>query len=189
MNDENKGFTLIEALVVIAVLAVVSALAAPSLRTFVVRNKVASISNEFSSALTQARALAVSKNSCASICAAPSVSSSSGTSTCNTTSADFQAGWMIFANPTCDAGKTDPAATEVSVLRIGDTSGGYSIQPSDSALSIVMFDPRGFAVLGAAGNFQVNPPTSADDDFKRTICLDAAGRPSVRKTQSANTCS
>lgn len=185
----NKGFTLIEALVVIAVLAVVTALAAPNLRDFIVRNKVASISNEFSSALTQARALAVARNTCASICAAADVSSSNSTATCKTSSANFQAGWMIFVNSACNAAEDKPVATDISVMRIGDADGNYTIQPSSDALSIVMFDPRGFAVLAAAGSFQVNPPSSADDSFKRTVCLDAAGRPSVRKTLSSGTCS
>jgi type IV fimbrial biogenesis protein FimT len=190
LKDKLLGFTLIEALVVVSVLAVVTALAMPNLRSFVVRNKVASISNEFSSALSQTRALAVSKNTCATLCAATGVSSSSGTATCTTTSSDFQKGWMIFVNPTCTAAQTTPtAATDVAVLRMGESGTNYAIQPSSDALSIVMFDPRGFAVLAAAGSFQINPPTSADDSYRRTVCLDAAGRPTVRKTLSSATCS
>lgn len=191
MNNRSRGFTLIEALVVVSVLAVVTALAAPNLRTFFVRNKIASLSNEFSAALVQTRALAVSKNTCASICASKTVSGTSATATCsNSAGDDFQTGWMIFENPTCTATLTTPAAdTDVEVLRAGDSGSGYSIKPSAAALSIVMFDPRGFAVLGAAGSFSVEPPSASDAAYKRTICIDAAGRPTIRKTLASATCS
>jgi type IV fimbrial biogenesis protein FimT len=191
LNDGSKrGFTLIEMLTVVAVLAVVGALAAPYLGTFMVKNKVASLSNEFTSALQQTRALAISKNTCASLCASTNVQSDN-TGTCSNSSGDdFQRGWVIFVNPTCDATQVTPTANGgvITGLRRGE-SNGYSITPSDAALSMVMFDPRGFANLAAAGNFQIDPPTGSDATLRRTICIDAGGRAAVRKTKTTGTCS
>ena len=157
----SRGFTLIELMVVIALLAIIASLAAPSLRAVVVRNKVANVGNEFAAALQQARALAVSRNSCMSLCAA----SANNATTCaaaNAAVADFLAnGWLIFQNPGCDATKTDPAADAAGPVlqqRSGE-SGNYGLVPSDPLLNIVLFDPRGYANLSGSGNFQIAPPT------------------------------
>ena len=53
-----RGFTLVELLFIVSLLVIIMTLAAPNLRLFLVRNKVAGLSNEFSAALLQARGLA-----------------------------------------------------------------------------------------------------------------------------------
>lgn len=178
------GFTLIESLVVIAVLVIITAIAAPNLRTFVVRNKVASMSNELTAALSQARALAVSKNSCVSLCV---VATSNG-DTCAGTGAitDYQTnGWVLFQNPQCSAAATAAAtAPNVILQRRTGESNGYSMSPTNAGWNTVMFDPRGYANLTAAGSFEIIPPGTLDSSYKRKVCLDAAGRPTVRSFSS-----
>ncbi len=183
MRQLARGFTLIELMTVIALLAIIAALAAPDLRAFVVRNKVAGVGNEFSAALQQARALAVSRNSCVSLCAA----SSNNATTCMANDQDdvnfLATGWLIFQNPGCDETKTDPeeaVAGPVLQQRSGEAS-DYFLGPSDPLLNIVLFDPRGYANLAGTGNFQVQPPSGSDASYKRTVCLDAAGRATVRQ--------
>lgn len=190
MKHLSRGFTLIELLTVIALLAIIASLAAPALQAVVARNKVANVGNEFASALQQTRALAVSRNSCVSLC----VASASNATTCTATgtaNADFLAtGWLIFQNPACDAAATDPASASVGGTVLQQRSGeasGYTLKPSSAALNIVLFDPRGYANLTATGNFQIQPPTGVASSYRRTICLDAAGRPTVR--QYSATCS
>jgi type IV fimbrial biogenesis protein FimT len=191
-NSPAHGFTLIEALVTIALLAIVLALGMPSLRGIMVSTKIASISNEFSTALQHTRALAIGRNSCATLCAASNVSATatSTTATCSALAAtnNFQSGWVIFENPSCDATLLNPTVNGnvVNIARRGEAE-GYAITPSAAALSLVMFDPRGFANLTAAGNFQVAPPSGEAASYKRTICIDAAGRAVVR--QYTTTCS
>jgi len=190
----SRGFTLVEVLVVIALLAIIASLAAPDLRSAIVRNKVAGLSNEFASALQQARALAVSRNSCVSLC----VASANNATTCTATTvanADFLAnGWLIFQNPACDPAATDPAASTIGGTVLQQRSAeasGYALKPSGTALNIVLFDPRGYANLSSTGHFQIAPPSSVStvngQDYRRTICVDAAGRPTVR--QYAANCS
>ena len=180
MHRSWRGFTLIELLTVIALVAILTTLATPGMQSLLLRNRVASLSNEFTSALQQTRALAIAKNSCVSLCASTTVNQTNTGTCANTAADDFQAGWLIFQNPACDAAQTGPAAArDVLVSRTGEAN-GYSIKPSVPALSIVMFDPRGFANLAATGNFQIATP-NADADYRRTVCLDAAGRATVRK--------
>lgn len=169
-----------------AILAIVLAAAVPGMRSFVVGSKVASISNEFSSALLQTRALAVAKNSCASICASTNLTATGGTCS-NSATDNFQGGWLIFVNPACNENQTTPtdAGGLLTVIRRGE-SDGYSITRESGAKSVVMFDPRGFANLTATGRFQVNAPSGADDSSRRTICIDTAGRTTVRKYTTAD---
>ena len=185
---------MVELLVVIALLAIIASLAAPDLRSAIVRSKVAGLGNEFAMALQQARALAVSRNSCVSLC----VASANNATTCTATTvanADFLAnGWLIFQNPACDAAATDPASSSVGGTVLQQRSAeasGYTLKPSGTALNIVLFDPRGYANLSGSGNFQIAPPSSVStiggNDYRRTICVDAAGRPTVR--QYASNCS
>ena len=185
---------MVELLVVIALLGIIASLAAPDLRSAIVRSKVAGLGNEFALALQQARALAVSRNSCVSLC----VASANNATTCTATTvanADFLAnGWLIFQNPACDATATDPASSSVGgtvIQQRSAESSGYTLKPSGTALNIVLFDPRGYANLSGSGFFQIAPPSSVSTisgkDYRRTICVDAAGRPTVR--QYTATCS
>ena len=48
---DQGGFTLIEMMTVVSLIALIAALAAPDLRAFMVRNKVAGVGNEFAAAL------------------------------------------------------------------------------------------------------------------------------------------
>ena len=179
----QRGFTLIEALTVIAVLAISLALAIPNLRSFVVKTKVSGISNEFSSALQQARALAVAKNACVTMCASSNVGSATPP-TCTGTAAisDYQNGWIIFRNPICNPAQSNPTSAGGSLLaaRQGE-SNGYQIQPQSAALGSIMFDPRGTAALTAQGLFWVYPPSGSPSSFNRNVCVDVTGRSSVRK--------
>jgi type IV fimbrial biogenesis protein FimT len=179
----QRGFTLIEMMTVVSLIALIAALAAPDLRAFMVRNKVAGVGNEFAAALQQARALAVSRNSCVSLCAA----SSNNAGTCMDTDVEgvnfLAVGWLIFQNPGCDATKTDPedaVAGPILQQRSGE-SGAYVLKASAPELNIILFDPRGYANLAAVGNFQIEPPAGSDPSYRRTICLDAAGRSTVRQ--------
>jgi len=187
---------LVEVLVVIALLAIIASLAAPDLRSAIVRNKVASLGNEFSTALQQARALAVSRNSCMTLCLA----SSSNATTCQVgtrPNAEYNGrGWLIFQNPTCDATASDPSAAGVGGTVIQQRTGeglGANAVTAGTAYTIgrggapysVLFDPRGYANLSGSGIFQIAPPSSVStvngQDYRRTICVDAAGRPTVRQ--------
>jgi type IV fimbrial biogenesis protein FimT len=192
----SRGFTLVEVLVVIALLAIIASLAAPDLRSALVRNKVANLANEFASALQQARALAVSRNGCMTLCMA----AGSTATTCQVATrpgVDLNGqGWLIFENPACDTTASDPSAAGVGGTVIQQRTGeglginsvlagsAYTIGMSGAPYS-VLFDPRGYANLSGSSAIQVAPPSSVTtlngQDHRRTICIDAAGRPTVRQ--------
>ena len=180
-TERVGGFTLIELMVTIAVAAVLVSLAAPSFRELLLRNKAAGITNEFSAALSQARGLAIANNACVTLCTA-SVSAT-GAPLCQAPGASgYQSGWIIFINPACSAAQTDPADAGAILRQTRNgSSDGFSIAASATSLNRLMFDPRGISTATADGLFQVRAPDDSANVHARTICLDAAGRATLRR--------
>ena len=87
----KNGFTLIELMVVIAVLAIVLGVAIPSFTQQIRNNSSVSLSSEFQAALGFARSEAVKRSSRISVC--PSSNGSSCLS-----AADWKKGWIVFVD-------------------------------------------------------------------------------------------
>jgi type IV fimbrial biogenesis protein FimT len=175
-----RGFTLLELLVTLAIAAILAVVAAPSLRNLLTSNAVGALTSDFSTALGQARGLAIANNMCATVCTA--TVSAGGDPVCVTPgTGGFQQGWIVFTNPACDADQTDPAAAGARLRQTQNAGAdGFAITASDAAFYRLMFDPRGISTAGAGGRFQVTAPDDATNAFTRTLCLDAAGRATVR---------
>lgn len=182
------GFTLIELMVTIALVAILAALAAPSIGGFVSRSAMRGISTDFSLALQRTRLEAVNRNMCASIC----MSTTAGTATpkCVDSGEDWGRGWIVFLNPTCNAAidTDDPAAADIVLTR--DSSGSrYTLtnHESNEDLQAITFTSRGATSLPTSGFSLVDSAASSSDaDFNRTICLDSLGR--VRTLESDSDC-
>jgi len=87
------GFTLVELLLALAVLAVVASLAAPSMRASLQGSQLRAESSRFLAAINLARSEAVMRSQPVSIC--PSAMASTGVATCTGT---YEDGWLVFAN-------------------------------------------------------------------------------------------
>ena len=89
LRKNQRGFTLIEVLVTLALFAIITSSVAPSLSNFFNRNKVASIVNNHSSALQLARHTAISQNVFVVLCPTTDMQ------TCGT---DWNSTKMIFVD-------------------------------------------------------------------------------------------
>ncbi len=85
-----RGFTLVELMVAIALLAILLGLAAPSFSDWIARTKIQSAASSISVALATARSEAVKRGRDVSVCA------STDGSTCATGS-NWATGWLIYA--------------------------------------------------------------------------------------------
>ncbi|MGA0613000.1 GspH/FimT family pseudopilin [Caldimonas sp. KR1-144] len=131
----RRGFTMIELLIVVAIIAIVLALAAPSFRDFMAKKRVEGVQSELATDLQYARSEAVARNAkvritfgtgCYVITAQPDGSSPS--SACSQTT-----------DPTLGTG-----ATNVKQVQL-QSGAGVSFSPV-SSLSWIEFDPvRGIA--------------------------------------------
>ncbi|MCK5916966.1 MAG: GspH/FimT family pseudopilin [Cocleimonas sp.] len=93
-NKKHNGFTLIEAMVTIAVAGILLSIAIPSFSKMIERNRVSSATNEFMSAMMLTRSEAVTRTIPISLC-----TSDTGTSCVNTLK-NYAKGWIVFSD--CD---------------------------------------------------------------------------------------
>ena len=103
----SAGFTLIELMVAVAILAVLAALAAPSFNEAILSNRLASYANEFTASAQLARAEAIKRNTIVTMCR-------SGDGEDCASTGGWQQGWIIkcLAKPAapdvCDPDGTEP---------------------------------------------------------------------------------
>ena len=111
LKPHQYGFTLIEALVVVSIAAMLMAMAAPSYREFTMNNVMISQINSFNSVLQFARSQAVRDRTNLTIC------TSDDQATCATHS-NWNTGWIAFT--------TNPNTTR-NILKIGENISAKNI--------------------------------------------------------------
>ena len=172
----DKGVTLIELLVTLAVVAVLATLAAPSFRDFIVRGKMTTVTSDFTSSMMRARNAAASHNICTVMC----MSSKAGDAApeCTTAGIDWQQGWIVFLNPSCDSGVKKPDAKDVILARVA--SDAVILLNTQDSVKSIQFSARG--IPSDKGRVDLvygdvsNPMT---DKFGTNICVDVMGRSRV----------
>ena len=134
MFKRIQGFTLIELMVTVAVLAIVLSIAVPSFQTLITNNKSQTMGDEFAQALNFARSEAVKNKKRVSICASSNGTSCTGSwsegfivfqdNAASDTAAAISLGPILKVWPKLSAAgtfsvmrNTTPAATSISFIR------------------------------------------------------------------------
>lgn len=105
--DRQQGFTLIEVLMVIVIIGVFMALAAPSFRTYTASQRVKTASFDLYASLVFARSEAIKRRQTVTVAA---------------NGGDWAAGWAVTV-----AGITDPLRTQDALTGVTTTSGATSV--------------------------------------------------------------
>jgi type IV fimbrial biogenesis protein FimT len=154
--DAQRGFTLIELMVVVAVLAIVATVAVPSFQNVIENNRLATQTNRFVSTISFARSEAVRLGDDVSLTA---------------NAGGFGNGWCVHLGTECN--DTDPN----EVLRQFQ-SGDVAYSATGAQLT---FNARGELDPDDAG-FQINIDPleceSSEAGKRREITISLAGRPS-----------
>jgi type IV fimbrial biogenesis protein FimT len=142
MRSIQTGFSLMELMAGIAVVAIVAGLAAPSFRAFINNSRVGAAQNDLAAALNIARSEAVRRSTTVSVCA-----SSNGTS-CDKAPGPvvtaWAPGWLVFRDP----GAAGTVAAASDILQKWDAiSGGVQLTGTSG---VVQFQPTGTIVSPAA---------------------------------------
>ena len=175
----THGFSLIELMVVIAIAAIVSSLAAPSFSRMLNANRIQTAASALQGDMSYARTEAVKRGSWVSICP------STNQSTCDTTNA-WQNGWIIFAD-----------ATGNGVYGSGDTllkvraklPGGNTVVASPApAINGVIFNREGFTSNLGTSQVAFTFHTASTDD-KATRCVLVTFGGSLSTVEKGSTCS
>lgn len=179
-RSSGRGLTLVELMVVVALVAIVASIATPSLRGMLVRNRTAAASNEWVASVLRARSEAVSRNACVTLCR-----STLGTTPpkCDDGN-DWRVGWIAFVNARCDASATEPRSDSI-FLRAGPLDPMFSLVTTAANGKALMFSASGNARAGDAGRFDLRYGSQAQSS-DRGICLNAMGH--VRLVEAGATC-
>ncbi len=158
----QRGFTLIELMVTVSIVAVLTLVAAPSFNEAFLSNKLASYANNFVASAQLARNEAIKRNATVTLCR------SADASTC-AASGGWQQGWIVKSGTTVIQ---QQAALSSDYLMTGDV---YS----------VAFQASGAGATSATLKLCRATPSAGSQD--REIKISATGRTSVSKT-ATNTC-
>ncbi|MBK8535774.1 MAG: GspH/FimT family pseudopilin [Candidatus Competibacteraceae bacterium] len=153
--NRQRGFTLIELIITVAIAAILLAIGVPSFQEMMRNNRVAAHTNDLLSSLNLARSEAIKRGVRVSLC-----KSSDGLS-CATTG-DWTQGWIVFVDTdndaTVDAGE--------NILRVhGALTGGDTLVGSTDVSNYISYSPDGVAwpIAGTA-------PLAAGTTMSFSLC-------------------
>lgn len=152
---EQAGFTLMELLLAIAVLAILTTLAVPPFTQFIQNNRLASEANEMVASFQFARSEALKRGVPVQVC------SSNDGATCG---GNWNQGWIAMA---------DPGGADEEVLRVWSTPGTtFQFTPTNGTVS---FEPNGFSSANAAQQVEMLLSGCTNDSARRVL-VERTGR-------------
>ena len=160
---QQHGFTLVELLVTISVLAILLAIAVPSFESIRLSNRLTSYAGALASSSQLARTEAIKRNAAVTLC-----SSANGTS-CDA-SGGWEAGWVVISGATV-------------IQRQQAIDAGYRLADSGGANSIA-FESTGVGATQAT--FTICRASPAPGNQERVVRISATGRFTVSRTNSGS---
>ena len=173
MKAKSSGFTLLEIMIVIALLAVLVGIGAPSMGEFIRNSRITGKANDLLAGLNVARTEAIKRHVPVSVCAV--ADASLDTPECDDTE-DFSQ-WIAFVDDDGvpdDAvvdegnGTFEPDSDEVLLVRSSGTVESISTLPSE--------DVEGYVQFGLDG-FQRRDGGAAPTDLSILMCDDRGNKP------------
>lgn len=142
----RRGFTLIELVMSIAIVAILLTVGIPSFRAFIINNRIVTQTNDFVTALAHARAEAVRRNTRVTICRSNISTSSSPACVPSSAWAD---GWIVFTDPVV-FGTVDTGETILRVHEALPTNMTLAVSGFENSGDYLQFLPSGL-VSGVSG--------------------------------------
>lgn len=176
---QARGFTLIELVAVLAIVAILVGIGIPSLTALVRQTELTSATNDLFASLLLTRSEAAKQRSRMVMC------KSTDGSTC-AASGGWEQGWIVFSD-TNDNGTRE--AGEAIALRAQALPADLRLSGNLNVAKYVSYAPTGESRL-VSGAFQAgtitlcNRNSSAED--ARQIVINSSGRPRVQKTKVAS---
>lgn len=176
----GRGFSLIELMVVVAIIAVLASLAAPSFRNTILSNRASGAASALQVSLNLARSEAVRRGGDARV-----------TIAANTSAGQWSNGWTVFVDKTTDAnGGVAPTADSSTVTRL-EVAAALNDVSFNQTGSLNYFSYNGFGRMVDVSGATVSSRTFwffADTSDKHCLIVNNTGRVRVAKVKSNETC-
>lgn len=181
LSSAQRGFTLLETLVVVFILGVVLAIAIPNYTSTVNSGRLTGTANDLLAAVKLARSEAIRRNQRVVMCPTADGAACGGT---------WSQGWLVFE----DLNRDGNVSTGEEVINTGVPAPQTQILPSASVTGTqrVQFGADGFARTAAGGllnaTFAVCRPVSLPNENVRDVVLTSGSRVSVTRRAASATC-
>ncbi|RFF31098.1 GspH/FimT family pseudopilin [Wenzhouxiangella sediminis] len=175
MNSRSqRGFTILELLITIALLAILLSVAVPSFLSAIQNSRMTASANDLVTAFQLARSEALKRKRPISVC------SSSDGATCG---GSWEQGWIVVIDDEDAAGEA--TVSEEEVLRVWGSLGGGATIAGDDAADFVRYLPDGQIDIAPG----VTPPEyemripDCTGDKQRNISIGRTGRASAERVE------
>ena len=173
-NYYQKGFTLVELIVAIVILAILVGIAIPSFTDLIRNNQTSSQTNEFIRDINLARSEAVKRGTRVIVCKSTNGNGCTG--------GNWEQGWIIFADNNAN-GSVDAQET----IRVNQgLENGFTLRVGVTFSDWIAYEPSG-AIIGNGGTptgniatdaFRLCRPEASTNDSRQTI-FSPSGRAQV----------
>jgi len=180
-RQTGRGFTLIELLVTLAVAAILVAVAAPNLRSFVQDSRVNDAADTFLAAVQRARSEAITRGNAVILCR----TANPATDDCGTSaSEDWSPGWLMYAVPSFTGEEDyDDSADNVMIQRGTPAPEGITVTSDNHGNSWLTFGSDG--TLREDGPLAYAVCDDRGEDEGKLIVIPMIGRPYITDDLSA----
>lgn len=170
-HERAKGFTIIELMLVVAIMGILATVALPAFQDMVASNRRAAAVNDLLSTVYLARSEAITRNNFVSVCR-----SNTAQTACAGSDGVWQAGWIIFEDDNFDGiiGGDD------ETIAVGGPVRGSMVMRSTQFGAHMVFSPQGrvLASNGARAG-EILLCEEGAEKAARVVIVDRMGRPRV----------
>lgn len=179
------GYTLVELMLGVAILAILSVIALPNLRDFMRRNAVVAQSNSILADLQYARSEAITRRGLVALCPRAAGAGEAGTTCATGGSTSFDSGWLIYVTPTVNTAY-NAANNRFELLRVTSTPGSVSLRTA--ANRMLTFNARGelspqldvvLAICSKAASGSADVGASTRGVPGKSLTVESSGRAAI----------